>query len=93
MGRAESMRRYLRSFLFHDMEPVVLTCPKTPYTSLYAAGRALLAIRARMLEQNRDRVVVGVHPCTVCSAFHLTSDRSAATTRWTKLALAQAGSP
>lgn len=49
------------------------TCPKTPLPSLYSAGRALLAVRARMLDQHRDRTVVGVHPCARCSAFHLTS--------------------
>ncbi|MCU1529664.1 MAG: hypothetical protein JWP75_3427 [Frondihabitans sp.] len=77
--------------LFHDMEPVVSTCPKTPYFTLHAAGRALLAVRARMRAQKRDRVVVGVHRCGLCSAFHLTSARSAETSRWTKLALAKAG--
>ena len=63
------------------------TCPKTPYPSLYTAGRALLAARARMLEQHRDRVVVGIHPCTQCGAFHLTSNPKSATSSWTRRAL------
>lgn len=63
------------------------TCPKTPYPSLYTAGRALLAAHARMLNQGRVRVVVGVHPCMHCRAFHLTSNPRSATSTWTRRAL------
>jgi hypothetical protein len=65
----------------------VTTCPKTPLPSLYSAGRALLAARARMREQGRDRAVVGVHPCARCRAFHLTSDPKSANSSWTRRAL------
>lgn len=66
------------------------TCPKTPIPSLFLAGRALVAARAKMLDQQRERVVVGVHPCTQCHAFHLTSDRKSASSSWTLRALALA---
>ena len=48
------------------------------------------AARAKMLDQQRERVVVGVHPCTQCHAFHLTSDRKSASSSWTLRALALA---
>lgn len=54
-------------------------CTKLPYSTLAAARRALHGIRGA----HPERGEVGIHPCSECRAFHLTSAASAARNRWT----------
>lgn len=54
-------------------------CTKRQYPSVAAAALALRRIRA----DHPERGEVGIHPCSDCRAFHLTSDGGAARNRWT----------
>lgn len=58
-------------------------CAKLPYPTPVAAARALRGIRAT----SPTRGEVGLHPCSACHAWHLTSAPSAARNRWTREAL------
>ena len=65
----------------------MLACTKRPYPTLVAAALVLRRIR----DASPRRREVGIHPCSVCRAFHLTSHTSAARNRWTLEALAMLG--
>jgi hypothetical protein len=55
-------------------------CIKRPYPSAKAAALVLRAIkRAQPLRSER-----GIHPCTDCRAFHLTSARASERNKWTR---------
>lgn len=61
-----------------------MTCHKLAYSSLHQAGEALMAISR--IEDPRRREC-GVHPCSTCHAWHLTSSNGAERNRWTSMAL------
>ena len=63
-----------------------MTCHKIPYPTLRRAGEALLAISR---SSNAGRRECGVHPCSSCHAWHLTSSHGADGSRWTLKAVAQ----
>ena len=56
------------------------TCHKISFT-LRAAKRALIKIWA---SNNPTRQEIAVYPCQQCHAFHLTSDKTSASNKWTR---------
>lgn len=58
-------------------------CNKHSYPTPIAAALVLRRIKMR----KPARGEVGIHPCRVCHAWHLTSKADAARNRWTVTAL------
>jgi len=54
-------------------------CTKRPYPTAVAARVALNRIRTA----HPERGEIGIHPCSECGAFHLTSAASATRNKWT----------
>jgi hypothetical protein len=56
-------------------------CSKKRYSSALQAAVVLRAIRSK--SSSTCRAEVGIHPCSECHGFHLTSDRKSAKNKWT----------
>jgi hypothetical protein len=61
-------------------------CSKKCYSTNVAAA---LALRAMVAAGSRNEV--GIHPCSRCHGFHLTSDKKSARNKWTVSALSKLG--
>jgi hypothetical protein len=56
-------------------------CSKKRYSSDLEAAVVLRAIRSK--SSSTCRTEVGIHPCSECHGFHLTSNRKSARNKWT----------
>ena len=56
-------------------------CTKIAYPNEFTARRAALAIATNLLKRGVKRFPRGVHPCSECHAWHITSHRTNAKLR------------
>ena len=58
------------------------SCSKIPYLTADIAGIAMQSIRRR--SPAGKRLPEGIHPCSECRAWHVTSKRGSARNKWTR---------